>query len=69
MGADPFRKKAGVRALADTADGRRSCCACSAAPLPTRHRNRPYRRSSRNQKDANAAHARQRGPGERVNAS
>ena len=27
-----------------------------------------YRRLSRNQKEANAAHARQRGPGERVNA-
>ena len=27
-----------------------------------------YRRLSRNQKDVNAAHARQRGPGERVNA-
>jgi len=27
-----------------------------------------YRRLSRNQKDVNTAHARQRGPGERVNA-
>ncbi len=60
---------AGVRAVADTAyQG-----GVPAIRVPQRRRHIDagtgrYRRLSRNQKEVNAAHARQRGPGERVNA-
>jgi len=61
--------QAGVRAVADTAYQ-------GGGPVirvPQRRRRLDpdsgrYRRLSRNQKEVNTAHARQRGPGERVNA-
>jgi hypothetical protein len=61
--------QAGVRAVADTAYQGGG----PAVAVPQRRRRRDsdtgrYRRLSRNQKDVNTAHARQRGPGERVNA-
>jgi DDE superfamily endonuclease/Helix-turn-helix of DDE superfamily endonuclease len=61
--------EAGVRAIADTAYQGGG----EAIRVPQRRRRLDpdtgrYRRLSRNQKDVNAAHARQRGPGERVNA-
>ena len=61
--------RAGVRAVADTAyQG-----AGLAVAVPQRRRRLDsdtgrYRRLSRNQREVNTAHARQRGPGERVNA-
>jgi hypothetical protein len=60
---------AGVRAVADTAYQGGG----PAIRVPQRRRRIDtqtgrYRRLSRNQKQVNAAHARQRGPGERVNA-
>jgi hypothetical protein len=61
--------EAGVRVIAD--NGYQG--ASSTFEVPQRRRRRDpdtgrYRRLCRNQKDVNAAHARQRGPGERVNA-
>jgi hypothetical protein len=61
--------EARVRVIADT--GHQGAGPTFEVP-PRRRRRDPdigrYRRLSRNQKDVNAAHARQRGPGERVNA-
>lgn len=61
--------RAGVRAIADTAYQGGG----PAIRVPQRRRRRDpdtgrYRRLSRAQKEVNTAHARQRGPGERVNA-
>jgi hypothetical protein len=61
--------QAGVRAVADTAYQGTG----PAVAVPQRRRRLDpdtgrYRRLSSNQKDVNTAHARQRGPGERVNA-
>jgi hypothetical protein len=60
---------AGITAVADTAYQGGG----AAIRVPQRRRRLDpdtgrYRRLSRNQKEVNAAHARQRGPGERVNA-
>ena len=62
--------EAGVRVIAD--NGYQG--AGPTFEVPQRRRRRDpdtgcYRRLCRNQKDVNAAHARQRGPGERVNAA
>jgi DDE superfamily endonuclease len=59
-------EQAGVRAVADIGTG-------PAVALPQRRRRLDpdtgrYRRLSRNQKQVNTAHARQRGPGERATA-
>ena len=60
---------AGIHAVADTGY---QCAGPNVAVPQRRRRIDPdtghYRRLSQNQKDVNTAHARQRGPGERVNA-